>query len=115
MKQKSLDEKINNDGSEDDFKSTIENVDAKRPDFDLEQRSTTEAILSALNTDLKKPKGKPDPKEIIRLYFYEGKTLEEIAERFDISRERVRQIRDRSLKALRHNKTLQDLHDTLND
>lgn len=117
VKLKSLDEKINNDENEDDFKSIVENVGSKRPDFDLEQQSTKEAILSALDTDLKKPNGlwKPDPKEIIRLHFYENKTLEEIAERFDISRERVRQIRDKALKRLRSNKTLQDLYNSLNE
>lgn len=117
VKLKSLDEKINNDENEDDFKSIVENVGSKRPDFDLEQQSTKEAILSALDTDLKKPNGlwKPDPKEIIRLCFYENKTLEEIAERFDISRERVRQIRDKALKRLRSNKILQDLYNSLNE
>ena len=117
VKLKSLDEKINNDENEDDFKSIVENVGSKRPDFDLEQQSTKEAILSALDTDLKKPNGlwKPDPKEIIRLHFYENKTLEEIAERFGISRERVRQIRDKALKHLRNNKTLQDLYNSLNE
>lgn len=116
IKTSSLDEKINDD-EDDDLKSLIENEDFKSPAFDLEQRSTTEAILSALDSTLKKPKDpwKPDPKEIIRLCFYENKTLEEIAERFGISRERVRQIRDRALKTLRNNKTLQDLHDTLNE
>lgn len=114
---KSLDEKINNDENEDDFKSTIENVDSKRPDFDLEQRSTRDAILFALDTNLKKPSDpwKPDPKEIIRLYYYENKTLEEIAERFDISRERVRQIRDRALRTLRYDDTLKELFDTMNE
>ncbi|MBO4517067.1 sigma-70 family RNA polymerase sigma factor [bacterium] len=112
----SLDKKINDD-DDDNLQSVIPDINSESPDYDIEQRSTTEAILSALDTSLKKPSDpwKPDPKEIIRLYFYEGKTLEEIAERFDISRERVRQIRDRALKSLKHNKTLQDLHDTLNE
>jgi RNA polymerase primary sigma factor len=45
-------------------------------------------------------------KEVIKLYFGIGidhsMSLEDIGERFDLTRERVRQIKDKALKRLRH-------------
>ncbi|TNE71620.1 RNA polymerase sigma factor RpoD/SigA [bacterium] len=45
--------------------------------------------------------------EVVRLYFGIGRehslTLEEIGERFDLTRERVRQIKEKALRKLRHN------------
>jgi RNA polymerase primary sigma factor len=44
--------------------------------------------------------------EVIKLYFGIGidhsMSLEDIGERFDLTRERVRQIKDKALKRLRH-------------
>jgi RNA polymerase primary sigma factor len=45
-------------------------------------------------------------KEVIKLYFGIGidhsMSLEDIGDRFDLTRERVRQIKDKALKRLRH-------------
>jgi len=111
-----LDKSINHD-TDNTLYDTIENKNIESPDYNIEENTTKQAILSALDSDLKKPNNpwKPDPKKILYLYYYENKTLEEIAECFDVSRERVRQIRDKALKTLRNNKTLQDLHNTLNE
>jgi RNA polymerase primary sigma factor len=45
-------------------------------------------------------------REVIKLYFGigmdHGMSLEDIGEKFDLTRERVRQIKDKALKRLRH-------------
>ena len=45
-------------------------------------------------------------KEVVKLYFGigldHGMSLEDIGEKFDLTRERVRQIKDKALKRLRH-------------
>ena len=71
----------------------IENVDSERPDFNIEQESTTAELLRVLD---KIPKRE---KDVITMFYWLWKkreyTLEEIAEILDMSRERVRQIRNR--------------------
>lgn len=39
---------------------------------------------------------------VLRARFFEGKTLEEVSEMFDVTRERIRQIETRALRKLRH-------------
>src|SRR5690625_5666720 len=52
--------------------------------------------------------------EVIRLYFGIGRehslTLEEIGERFDLTRERVRQIKEKALRKLRHHNRRSEEH-----
>jgi len=114
---KSLDKKIYDDEDSDDLKSLIKDTSTKSPDFEIEQDSTKQAILSILDKKLKSPSKpwKPDPKKIIYLYYYENKSLQEIADYFDITREHVKQIINRSLKILKHDGTLRALFDTLNE
>ena len=49
----------------------------------------------------------PREADVIRLYFGLGEnypmTLEEIGETFDLTRERVRQIKEKAIKRLKHN------------
>lgn len=40
--------------------------------------------------------------KILKEIFYEGKTLEQIGEDFDVSRERIRQLRDNAIRKLKH-------------
>jgi RNA polymerase primary sigma factor len=70
------------------------------PDEDLYTEALTRSIDSALSTL------SPREAEVLRLYFglgdTEPKTLEQIGEEFGITRERVRQIKERALSRLRH-------------
>ena len=70
------------------------------PDDSLMQESLKEEIEKVLVTL------KPREAEIIRLYFgLEGDrplTLEEIGEHFKLTRERVRQIKEKAIRRLRH-------------
>jgi len=76
--------------------------DASSPDKELLTDSLRKEIERALNTLTRREA------DIIRLYFgLNGKhthTLEEIGEEFNLTRERVRQIKERAIKRLKHTK-----------
>ncbi len=79
---------------------TLENTDTPPPDQDLMKESLKIEIKEALATlDDREA-------EVLRLYFgLDGEhpmTLEEIGERFRLTRERVRQIKEKALQRLRH-------------
>jgi len=69
------------------------------PDDNVFESARTAAVSQALSTL------RPRDAQILRLYFgFDGEdpaTLEEIGSRFGITRERVRQVRDRALRTLR--------------
>ena len=74
--------------------------DASSPDKELLTDSLRKEIERALNTLARREA------DIIRLYFgLNGRhthTLEEISEKFNLTRERVRQIKERAIKRLKH-------------
>ena len=74
--------------------------DASSPDKELLTDSLRKEIERALNTLTRREA------DIIRLYFgltgKHGHTLEEIGEKFNITRERIRQIKDKAIKRLKH-------------
>jgi len=78
----------------------IENRHQPPPDSDLIGESLKVEIDTTLSTLTKREA------EIVRLYFglgYEHPlTLEEIGERFNLTRERIRQIKEKALRRLRH-------------
>ncbi len=78
----------------------IENKDAISPYETVKDRELTERIKSILATL------SPREEKIIRLRFGIGEdgeyTLEEIGKRFNVSRERIRQIEKKALNRLRH-------------
>ena len=77
------------------------------PDDSLMQESLQEEIDEVLITLI------PREAEIIRLYFgLEGHrplNLEEIGEHFQLTRERIRQIKEKALRRLRHRTRLEPL------
>ncbi len=78
----------------------IENRHQPPPDSELMGESLKVEIESSLATLTKREA------EIVRLYFGLGNghalTLEEIGERFNLTRERIRQIKEKALRRLRH-------------
>ena len=72
-----------------------------KPDKELMKESLRREIERSLSTLT------PREADVIRLYFgLSGKhpmTLEEIGEKFDLTRERVRQIKEKSIRRLKHN------------
>lgn len=88
------------DDSEDaNFLDIFVQEDETKTDASVEQESTNKAIRHSLDMLSEKER------TIITMYFGLGTqreySLEEIAMKFDISRERTRQIRDRALKRLK--------------
>ncbi|RMG67517.1 MAG: RNA polymerase sigma factor RpoD/SigA [Calditrichaeota bacterium] len=85
----------------------IKNPDGVLPDQDLIKESLREEIRRVLKTL------SPREEKIVKMYFgidYERPfTLEEIGERLRLTRERVRQIKERALTRLRHQSRSQHL------
>ncbi len=95
-------------GESSNLYNVIASKDATSPDANL--------MRDSLNTDMDQAlKSLPDrEKEVIRLYYGLGdstpKSLSEIGELFDLTRERVRQIREKAIRKLRtrsHKQVLQ--------
>jgi len=78
----------------------LENTELPPPDKSLLSESLLIEIEKALSTLNKREA------EVIKLYFGLGRehslTLEEIGEKFNLTRERVRQIKEKALRRLRH-------------
>ena len=75
------------------------NDDSPMADRSLVNESLSKEIDRALDTLT------PREKEIIRMFFGIGeqeKTLEEIGDRFNLTRERVRQIKEKAIRRLRN-------------
>jgi len=87
-------------GEDNRLLDVIENEETPNPDTELMSESLKVEIERALSKLSKREA------EVIRLYFGIGRehslTLEEIGERFDLTRERVRQIKEKALRKLRH-------------
>jgi RNA polymerase primary sigma factor len=96
-----LNDKINEEG--DELHELIEDVSFKQEDnyyaMDADVKIELDRILSVLDER---------EREIIECYFgvnIEGEpmTLETIGERFKLSKERIRQIKEKAIRKLRHN------------
>lgn len=89
------------DGEDGNLYDVFLNSDAPSPDRELLNESLRKEIERALSTLTYREAS------IIRLYFgLNGKhphTLEEIGEEFNLTRERVRQIKEKAIKRLKHN------------
>ena len=87
-------------GEENTLLDVLVNDDAPKADMGLMAESLSNEIERALCTLTDRQK------EVIRYYFGismdHGMSLEDIGEKFDLTRERVRQIKDKALKRLRH-------------
>jgi len=87
-------------GEENTLLDVLINEDAPKSDGILMQESLANEIDRSLATLTERQR------EVIKLYFGigmdHGMSLEDIGEKFDLTRERVRQIKDKALKRLRH-------------
>ena len=95
----SVDEPINDEDAN-TLMDVIENDQQESPDQELLTESLKVEIQNALDTLSSREK------EVIKLYFGIDEdhplTLEEIGERFGLTRERVRQIKEKAIHRLRH-------------
>ncbi len=87
-------------GEENRLLDVIEDDQQPSPDYILMNESLKSEIQRALSTLSNREA------EVIQLYFGLNKehsmTLEEIGERFNLTRERVRQIKEKAIRRLRH-------------
>ncbi|MCL4550976.1 MAG: RNA polymerase sigma factor RpoD/SigA [Bacteroidetes bacterium] len=87
-------------GEENRLLDILENDEQPSPDYTLMSESLKSEIERALSTLSEREA------EVIKLYFGLNKehslTLEEIGEKFNLTRERVRQIKEKAIRRLRH-------------
>ncbi len=87
-------------GEENSLLEVLRNESERDPDSILIDESLSRDVDRALNTLTLREA------EVVRLYFgintEHAFTLEEIGERFDLTRERVRQIKEKAIRRLRH-------------
>ncbi|MEO8146095.1 MAG: RNA polymerase sigma factor RpoD/SigA [Bacteroidia bacterium] len=87
-------------GEDNSLLDVLENSDSPRADSMLLTESLQKEIDRSLNTLTERER------EVIKLFFGigmpHGLTLEEIGAKFDLTRERVRQIKEKAIRRLRH-------------
>ncbi len=87
-------------GEDNNLLDVLENSDSPRADSFLMNESLLKEINRALATLTERER------EVIKLFFgigmNQGLTLEEIGAKFDLTRERVRQIKEKGIRRLRH-------------
>ena len=88
------------EGEDSNLYDVLNSHDSPNPDDDL--------MVDSLRTEIERSLSTMTPREgdVIRLYFgLNGQhplTLEEIGEKFDLTRERVRQIKEKAIRRLKH-------------
>ncbi len=89
-----------NQGEDNRLLDVIQNDRQPSPDNDLMRESLKDEVERALSTLTRREA------EVVKLYFGLDQehplTLEEIGEQFNLTRERVRQIKEKAIKRLRH-------------
>jgi RNA polymerase primary sigma factor len=88
------------EGEDSNLYDVLNTGDSPNPDDDLMQDSLRTEIERSLATLT------PREGDVVRLYFglagQQPMTLEEIGEKFDLTRERVRQIKEKAIRRLKH-------------
>ncbi len=89
------------EGENSSLYDVLRSSESPRPDRDLMQQSLNTEIVRALETL------SPREADVVKLYYgigdQQSMTLAEIGLTFDLTRERVRQIREKAIRKLRHN------------
>ena len=88
------------DGEDNSLLDVLVNSDSPKADRDLMKESLQREIERSLSTLTERER------DVIRLFFgiglQHGLTLEEIGAKFDLTRERVRQIKEKAIRRLKH-------------
>jgi len=87
-------------GEESSLLDVLVNMDSPKADTGLMNESLSKEIDRALSTLTERER------DVVKLFFgiglNHGLTLEEIGDKFDLTRERVRQIKEKAIRRLRH-------------
>ena len=76
--------------------------------YKIQEKQSRSEKLNSLRTEIERALETLTPREadVVRLYFglgsHHAMTLEEIGETFDLTRERVRQIKEKAIRRLKH-------------
>ncbi len=104
----SLDKPFKDESDSNSLKDVLEDSYQPRPDNKSSRQSLKKKIREALDTLSEREA------EVLKLYYGLGRseslTLEEVGQRFGLTRERVRQIKEKALSRLRHASRRHDLH-----
>jgi RNA polymerase primary sigma factor len=98
----SMDAPLSDESDSGTLYDVLGSLDSKRPDSNLMDQSLKEEIERALQTLT------PRESDVLKLYFgieasaKTNLTLEEIGMKFDLTRERVRQIKEKAIRRLKH-------------
>lgn len=98
----SMDAPLGDDADAGNMYDVLKSDDSKRPDADLMDESLKQEVERALATLT------PRESDVLRLYYgidagaKTSLTLEEIGMKFDLTRERVRQIKEKAIRRLKH-------------
>ncbi len=90
------------DGEDNSLLDVLPNEDSPMADFSLNQESLSKEVSRALD------QLNPRERDILRMFFGIGcqeMTLEEIGAKFDLTRERVRQIKEKAIRRLKGQKS----------
>lgn len=96
----SLDSSMSEDGDDKTFLSHLEDEDAARPDEQIERQLLGRSMRRALDT-------LDDREQLVMVLYFglngeEPRTLDEIGRHVGLTRERIRQIKERAIERLRH-------------
>lgn len=98
-KHTSMDAPIDNDGDNTMY-DFMKSEDVKTPESELMYESLKTEVNRAISTLT------PKEADILKMFFgldgYTPMTLDEIGEKFDLTRERVRQIKEKAIRRLKH-------------
>lgn len=96
----SMDAPLTDEEGSNSMYEVMEGNDSQKPDMDLIKESLSKEIERSLSTLTLREA------DVIRYYYglngYPQMTLEEIGDRFDLTRERVRQIKEKAIRRLKH-------------
>jgi RNA polymerase primary sigma factor len=98
----SMDAPLGDDSDAGTLYDVLGSTDSRKPDADLMDQSLKEEVERALQTLT------PREADVLKLYFgiepsvKSNLTLEEIGMKFDLTRERVRQIKEKAIRRLKH-------------
>jgi len=98
----SMDAPLGDDSDAGTLYDVLGSADSRKPDADLMDQSLKEEVERALKTLT------PREADVLKLYFgiepsvKSNLTLEEIGMKFDLTRERVRQIKEKAIRRLKH-------------
>ncbi len=100
MRHVSMDAPLSQNDEENSMYDVLKNDDSPTPDFTLLSDSLRREIERALGTLTQREA------DVVKLYFGLDRehpmTLEEIGAKFDLTRERVRQIKEKAIRRLKH-------------